>query len=98
MEPTLDDIRERSRRVWDSMATGWETRREDLWQISRPVSEWLVERVDLRPGQTILDLAAGVGDTGLLAARLLAGTGRVIVTDFAPGMVAAARRRAAELG
>jgi ubiquinone/menaquinone biosynthesis C-methylase UbiE len=98
MEPKLDDIRERSRRVWDTMAAGWETRREDLWQISRTVSEWLVERVDPRPGQAILDLAAGVGDTGLLAARRLAGTGRVLVTDFAPRMVAAARRRAAELG
>ena len=98
MKPDSDDIRERSRRVWDAMATGWETRREDLWRFSRPASEWLVERVDPRPGQTILDVAAGVGDTGLLAARRLAGTGRVLVTDFAPRMVAAARRRAAELG
>ena len=75
MEPELDDIRERSRRVWDAMAAGWETRRDDLWQFSSPASEWLVERVDPRPGQTILDLAAGVGDTGLLAARRLGGTG-----------------------
>jgi ubiquinone/menaquinone biosynthesis C-methylase UbiE len=80
------------------MAAGWETRREDLWRFSRPASEWLVDRVDPQPGQTILDLAAGVGDTGLLAARRLGGTGRVLVTDFAPRMVAAARRRAAEVG
>src|SRR5512145_1502363 len=98
MEPKLDDVRERSRTVWDAMAAGWEASREDLWQFSRPVSEWLVDRVDPRPGQTILDLAAGVGDTGLLAARRLGETGRVLVTDFAPRMVAAARRRAAELG
>lgn len=98
MESDLDDIHERSRRVWDAMAAGWETSREDLWQFSRPVSEWLVERIDPRPGQTILDVAAGVGETGLLAARRVGGTGRVLVTDFAPRMVAAARRRAAELG
>jgi ubiquinone/menaquinone biosynthesis C-methylase UbiE len=98
MEPKLDDVRERSRTVWDAMAAGWEADREDLWRFSRPVSEWLVDRVDPRPGQTILDLAAGVGDTGLLAARRLGETGRVLVTDFAPRMVAAARRRAAELG
>jgi SAM-dependent methyltransferase len=94
----FDQVRERSRRIWDAMAPGWEAARQDLWEVSRSVSEWLVERVDPRPGQTVLDLAAGIGDTGLLAARRLGETGRVIITDFAPQMVAAARRRAAELG
>jgi SAM-dependent methyltransferase len=98
MGPDLEDAREQSRRVWDAMAAGWEAGRQDLWAFSRPVSEWLVERIEPRPGQTILEVAAGLGDTGLLAARRLGATGRVLVTDFAPGMVAAARRRAAELG
>jgi len=94
----LDEARERSRSVWDAMAPGWESFRQDLWEMSRPVSEWLVERLDPRPGETILDLAAGLGETGLLAARRVGETGRVLVTDFAPQMVAAARRRAAEWG
>jgi ubiquinone/menaquinone biosynthesis C-methylase UbiE len=98
MEPTRDEARERSRRVWDAMAPGWESFRQDLWELSRPVSEWLVERLDARPGQTILDLAAGLGETGFLAARRVGETGHVLVTDFAPRMIAAARRRAAELG
>jgi ubiquinone/menaquinone biosynthesis C-methylase UbiE len=98
MGTDLDRARERSRSVWNAMASGWETARHDLWELSRPVSEWLVQRLEPRPGQTILDLAAGVGDTGLLAARRLGQTGRVIITDFAAEMVAAARRRAAELG
>jgi ubiquinone/menaquinone biosynthesis C-methylase UbiE len=98
MDPKLDEARERSRTVWDAMAAGWETSRQDLWEFSRPVSEWLVERLDPRPGQTILDLAAGVGETGLLAAGRVGKTGRVLITDFAPRMVAAARRRAAEFG
>jgi ubiquinone/menaquinone biosynthesis C-methylase UbiE len=98
MEPMLDEARERRRRVWDAMAPGWETGRQDLWEFSRPVSEWLIERLDPRPGETILDLAAGLGETGFLAARRAGETGRVLVTDFAPGMVAAARRRAAEFG
>lgn len=98
MEPKLDEARERSRSVWDAMASGWESFRYDLWELSRPVSEWLVERLDPRPGQTILDVAAGLGETGFLAARRVGETGRVLVTDFAPSMLAAARRRAAELG
>jgi ubiquinone/menaquinone biosynthesis C-methylase UbiE len=98
MESKPDQARERIRSVWDAMAPGWESFRQDQWELSRPVSEWLVERLDPRPGQTILDLAAGLGDTGFLAARRVGETGRVLVTDFAPRMVAAARRRAAELG
>ncbi len=98
MEPKPDQARERSRGIWDAMAPGWETGRKDLWDFSRPVSEWLVDRLDPRPGQTILDLAAGLGETGFLAARRVGETGRVLVTDFAPRMVAAARRRAAEFG
>jgi ubiquinone/menaquinone biosynthesis C-methylase UbiE len=98
MEPNIDEARERSRSVWDAMAAGWETGRQDLWEFSRPVSEWLIERLDPRPGQTILDLAAGLGETGFLVARRVGETGRVLVTDFAPRMVAAAQRRAPEFG
>lgn len=94
----LDDVRQRSRSVWNAMAPGWETGRQSLWEFSRPVSEWLVDWIDPAPGQTILDLAAGLGETGCLAARRVGESGRVLVTDFAAAMVDAARRRAAELG
>jgi ubiquinone/menaquinone biosynthesis C-methylase UbiE len=80
------------------MASGWETGRQDLWEFSRPVSEWLVDRVAPAADQTVLDLAAGLGETGFLASALVGETGRIIVADFAPGMVAGARRRAAEFG
>jgi SAM-dependent methyltransferase len=58
----------------------------------------MVRRLDPQPGDTVLELAAGLGDTGLMAARLVGESGRVIITDFAPEMVAAARQRARELG
>jgi SAM-dependent methyltransferase len=80
------------------MAPGWYSEREELWRTSRPVSEWMVRRLDPQPGDTVLELAAGVGDTGFMAARLVGETGRVIITDFAPEMVAAARQRAEEIG
>ena len=57
---------------------------------TRPVSEWLVARLDPRPGQTILELAAGTGETGFLAAPLLGPDGRLISSDREPGMVEAA--------
>src|SRR5918992_4998868 len=90
--------RQRSRATWDAVATGWYAQREEIWESSRPVSEWMIRRLDPQPGDTVLELAAGPGDTGLRAARLVGESGRVIITDFAPGMIAAARRRAQEVG
>jgi SAM-dependent methyltransferase len=64
---------------------------------TRPVHHWLVEHLDPKPGQRILEIAAGPGDTGFMAAQRL-GNGRLVSTDLAPSMVEAARQRGAELG
>ena len=60
-------------------------------------------RLDARPprrepGQTLLELGSGTAETGLAAARLVSPGGRVIVSDRSTAMLAAAERRAAELG
>jgi SAM-dependent methyltransferase len=90
--------RQRSKAAWDAVATGWYAQREEIWESSRPVSEWMIRRLDPQPGDTVLEVAAGPGDTGLRVARLVGESGGVIITDFAPEMVGAARRRAEEMG
>jgi SAM-dependent methyltransferase len=82
---------------WQTVAAGWERQRGFLWDMTRNVSERLVELLDPRPGETILELAAGSGDTGFLAAARLGPGGRLLSTDVAHDMVESARRRAAEL-
>jgi SAM-dependent methyltransferase len=84
--------------TWQRMAPGWERRRQWTWEVSRATSEWMVARLDPQPGQTVLELAAGPGETGFAAAAFLGREGRLISTDFAPQMVEAAERGAAELG
>jgi SAM-dependent methyltransferase len=93
-----DDYRDASLRIWEEMAAGWEGHRRSVWEASRGVGEWLVDALDPQPGETVLELAAGVGDTGFAAARRLGAEGRLITTDFSDQMVEAARRRADELG
>ncbi len=83
---------------WSAVADGWARRREYVWQVSRPVAERLVDALAPQPGETVLELAAGPGDTGFLAAPRLEPGGRLVSTDVAPEMVEAARARAAELG
>jgi SAM-dependent methyltransferase len=96
LEP--DEFRARSRERWGGAAAGWERRREALQASSAVVSAWLVDHVDPQPGQTILELAAGPGDTGLMAAELIKPAGRLISTDGSEEMIEVARRRAQELG
>ena len=93
-----ETARQQSRAAWGAVASGWYAQREELWKASRPVTEWMVRKLDPQPQDTVLELAAGLADTGLMAARLVGESGRLIVTDFTPEMVAAARRRAEELG
>jgi SAM-dependent methyltransferase len=93
-----ETARQHSRAAWGAVASGWYAQREEFWKASRPVGEWMVRRLDPQTGDTVLELAAGLADTGLMAARLVGESGRVIVTDFTPEMVAAARRRAEEVG
>jgi ubiquinone/menaquinone biosynthesis C-methylase UbiE len=94
----LDEYRKASREAWETVAPGWAGRAEQMFEWGRSVTERMLRALGARPGQTILELAAGTGDTGFLAAAQVGPTGRVILTDFAPTMVDAARRRAASLG
>jgi len=93
----MNDATAHVRQVWDDQAKSWYAERESLLADSRPVHEWLVRTVAPTPGQRLLEIAAGPGDTGFLAAPLL-GNGRLLSTDIAPAMVEAARTRGAELG
>jgi ubiquinone/menaquinone biosynthesis C-methylase UbiE len=56
------------------------------------VSELLCETVDLRAGQTVLDVATGTGNTALAAARRRCD---VIGIDYAPSMLTLGQARAA---
>jgi SAM-dependent methyltransferase len=93
-----DEYRARSRERWGGAAAGWERRRAAMQASAAVVSAWLVDHVDPQPGQTILELAAGPGDTGLMAAELVGPGGKLISSDASEEMLAVAQRRAQELG
>ncbi|HET8755093.1 MAG TPA: methyltransferase domain-containing protein [Solirubrobacteraceae bacterium] len=95
---TLDDYRQTLYRIAEAIAPTWERRRADIEQMAAPVREWMLRELRLRSGDTVLELAAGAGDTGFEAAGIVGATGRLITTDLSPTMVDVARRRGAELG
>lgn len=93
-----DEYRRASLENWRTLAEGWERRRARIESGSARVAEWLIRELAPQPGDTILEIAAGPGDTGFLAAPLIGEEGRLISTDFSPEMVEVARRRGEELG
>jgi SAM-dependent methyltransferase len=93
-----EEFRAESRDRWERAAAGWQSERAAFQRSAEPVSRWLVDAIDPQPGQTILELAAGAGDTGLLAAERVGPEGGVIITDGAEAMVDVARARAEEVG
>jgi ubiquinone/menaquinone biosynthesis C-methylase UbiE len=94
----LDKYRQTSLQTWDSMAPGWEDRREWMLGITGTINAWLCDQVDPQPGQTVLDVAAGTGDLGFQAAERVGAAGRVICSDFSREMLEAARRNGERSG
>jgi SAM-dependent methyltransferase len=94
----MTDPREEILDRWESVAAGWKATREAFQRTALPVSQRMVEAIHPQPGQRVLELAAGLGDTGLLAAERVRPGGSVVITDGANAMVEAAAEHAAEVG
>ena len=89
-----EDIRQQSRVRWTATASGWGKRADQFQHATMPVSTWMVDAVGPQPGDTLLELAAGPGDTGFLAAELIRPGGELICSDFVPEMLNVAQERA----
>jgi ubiquinone/menaquinone biosynthesis C-methylase UbiE len=84
--------------IAETVAPGWERWRARIEETAGPVREWMIRELAPQPGHTVLELAAGAGDTGFDAAAIVGERGRLISTDVSPAMVDVARRRGAERG
>ncbi len=98
--PPIDPDQQRSdiREMWERAATGWGDHADRIRDWGMPVSAAMVELLDLAPGERVLELAAGPGDTGFMAAELIRPGGTLVSSDGAEAMLEVARRRAEQLG
>jgi SAM-dependent methyltransferase len=80
------------------MARSWVKWFDVIEGGGRPLSELMVERAALAAGQRVLDVASGLGEPALTAARRVGPQGRVLATDLSPEMLSAAAKRAESLG
>jgi SAM-dependent methyltransferase len=87
-----------TRSEWGNVSKGWEERADAFRRNTMAVASWMIDHTAPQVGQTVLDLAAGIGDTGFLAAELVQPGGTLITSDASPEMLSAAQRRAEALG
>ena len=97
-ESDPEALRAELRDRWERAASGWGRRAPRMREFGMPVSRWMIDHAGLQPGQRVLELAAGPGETGLLAAELIRPGGVLISSDAAENMLDVARARARELG
>lgn len=91
MRPTIEEAHGETLRAWDENAAYWDQTMGEgndfvevlIWPATRRLA-------DVQPGQQVLDIACG---NGLYARRLAALGAEVVAFDFAPEMIARARRR-----
>jgi SAM-dependent methyltransferase len=93
-----DQQRAASREAWEDAAPRWGRVADRVRDWGLGLSASMVDALALQPGQRVLELAAGPGDTGFMAAELVAPGGILICSDGAEAMLDVARERAAEQG
>ena len=88
----------RQRQEWDTVSSGWRAWWKAFEQSVQPLSDRLIALAHIEPGQRVLDIATGIGEPAVTAARRVGPAGRVVAIDQSPQMLAIARERVAELG
>jgi len=90
-----EQAKKAARDTWTARSGQWVRWAEEQDTSARRLNDLLLDCAGIAPGQTVLDLASGVGEPAVTIARRLAGDGLVVATDLVPEMLAAVRQRAA---
>ena len=81
------------REQWSNIAQGWRRRWAAYAQGAQPLSDRMMNLAHVAPGQRVLDVATGIGEPAMTAARQVGPSGSVVAIDQAPQMLAVARER-----
>jgi SAM-dependent methyltransferase len=83
---------------WSQMTPAWLEFEDRMEETGAVPGELAMDRLDLRPGQRVVDLGCGAGRTTLELASRVGPGGSVVGVDISAAMLAAGRERAAQAG
>ncbi len=88
---------EQQRELWGKYSVGWKKWNDLMTAAMNPTTEILIELLELRGFENILDVAAGPGEPGLSLSKLLP-RGSISAIDLSEKMVLIANEHARQLG
>jgi ubiquinone/menaquinone biosynthesis C-methylase UbiE len=90
--------KETTRQQWQNAAAAWYRWTPTLQAWLGPITEAMLDMAKLKPGDHVLDLAAGAGEPALSAAVRVGPTGHVLATDISSNIIEFAAQTAKEKG
>ncbi len=97
MEQHLEQIREQQKEAWNKFSPGWKKWDDLFMDFLKPMGDEIIQRLNLKETDVVLDVAAGTGEPGLTIASKLK-NGKVVITDLAEDMLVIARDNATQKG
>lgn len=70
------------REGWDSVAQGWKEWWDPIEKGAQKLSQRLIELAEIKPGQRVLDIATGIGEPSITAAKVVGNGGHIFATDI----------------
>src|ERR687891_2956297 len=80
---------------WNSVAVGWQEWWQTFEKDAQRLSDHLVELAKISSDSKVLDIATGIGEPAITAARKVSNGidgGHVLATDIAPQMLSIAKQ------
>ncbi len=85
--------KEELRHGYDNAAPGWQKWWKTIETATEVVSKRLVELAEIKPGSRVLDIATGIGEPALTAAKQVGKTGDILAIDISPQMISFAKQK-----
>lgn len=93
MEQQLTEIREHQKATWNKFSPGWKKWDDFTMNFLKPMGDRIIEALNIKEDDQVLDIACGTGEPGLTIAAL-AHKGKVTGTDLADQMLVIAMENA----
>jgi ubiquinone/menaquinone biosynthesis C-methylase UbiE len=93
MELELVQIRDQQKDSWNKFSPGWKKWDNLFMDFLKPMGDAIIQSINSKNNDYVLDIAAGTGEPGLTIATMLNG-GKVVITDLAEDMLDIAEENA----
>ncbi|UUF14650.1 MULTISPECIES: class I SAM-dependent methyltransferase [Flavobacterium] len=95
MEKHLQEIREQQKISWNKFSPGWKKWDKEMMDFLKPMGEKMIDLLDLKATDHVLDIASGTGEPALSIANYAK---KVTITDLSNDMLIIANENAENRG